>query len=104
MLNDYRDGRIDMDEARAINAREGRLTNFHEIWVPGPEVLHDAMLANRIISARPPTTANGNMKYTMLPLYTRNIENTNLGLMPQITTLHSANGVSLDPRVLYVDH
>ncbi len=93
MLKNVRDRKIDLEEARKINNRSQ--ANYHKIWVPGPEVLTDALLAKHIICACPPEATNGCAKYTMLPLYTTKIASLGLDFMPKVTTLHSKNGVSL---------
>lgn len=92
MLKAYQEGRIDMDEARKNNNRKWNLCNYHDLWKPGPEVLHDAELCKRIISATHPSTPNGLSEFAMVPIGGK-LPDENTGLMPKIKTILAKNGV-----------
>lgn len=80
-----------MDLAAAKNDRNWFLRNYHEIWMPGPEVLFDRKLADRLVSARPVSSENGPPECTIVPF---GAQQTDGGMCPKIRTMHSSNDVS----------
>jgi len=90
MLQDIKKNRIDMEGAKEKNNGNSDIGNLYVIWVPGPEVLHDIKLAERILAARP---ASGHTEYAAVPLHGEST--TTASFPPKIRTSQSTDDVSL---------
>lgn len=94
MVRDVKEDRIDLEEARVIN-ETCFFADYHKIWVPGPEVLADSMLADRILSARTPSMPDGGRaEYTIIPIQSGLLLSNSASAAPVMKTIYSSSGVS----------